>query len=169
MTGRTMRTTGAARTARRTTMCAVLIAAAPLQRAPAQEPPAYCPALREVAALVHTREKFASIIGRPREGNYLDTTRPLDGWADCAFYGARTYTCDSQPLRSAEDAGRAFERVLDEVKGCLRDGWAEDQGRASPGYAVIRDDRQAASITINTDQTGANEHVVRLILFLRSR
>jgi hypothetical protein len=57
---------------------------------------------------------------------------------------------------------------VNEVKSCLRDGWAEDPSRASPGYAVIRDGRQVASITMNTDQTDENEHVVRLILFLRS-
>jgi hypothetical protein len=34
---------------------------------------------------------------------------------------------------------------------------------------VIRDSRQVASITINTDQTDKSEHVVRLILFLRSQ
>jgi hypothetical protein len=135
----------------------------------ADDGPAYCPALREVAALVRAKDRFASIIGRPREGNFLETTLPLPGWADCSFYGTRTYACDSQPLDTADDAERAFAKVLGEVTSCLRDGWAEDQSRASPGYAVVHDDRQVASITINTDQTDKKDHVVRLILFLRTR
>ena len=129
----------------------------------------YCSDLQQVTNLAMTRERFASIIGKPREGNFLETTLPLPGWADCLFYGTRTYACDSQPFATADDAERAFARTLGEVKSCLRDRWAEDQSRGSPGYAVVHDDRQFASITINTDKTEKNEHVVRLILFLRSR
>jgi len=129
---------------------------------------AYCPALTQIAALVSTKERFASIIGQPREGNFLETTLPLPGWGDCSFYGTRTYTCDSLPFATAADAERGFATKLEEVKECLRTGWAEDQSRASPGYAVLHDDRQIASITINTDQTERNEHIVRLIMFLRS-
>jgi hypothetical protein len=135
----------------------------------ADDAAAYCPALARVAGLALTKDRFASIIGKPREGNFLETTLPLPGWADCSFYGTRTYACDSQPLASADDAERAFTRTLGEVKSCLRDSWAEDQSRGSPGYAVVHDDRQFASITINTDKTEKNEHVVRLILFLRIR
>ena len=129
---------------------------------------AYCPALTRVAALVNTKERFASVIGRPREGNYLETTLPLPGWGDCSFYGTRTYTCDSLPFATAGEAERAFATTLEDVKECLRGSWAEDESRASPGYAVLRDARQVASITINTDQTETSQHVVRLILFLRS-
>jgi len=46
--------------------------------------------------------------------------------------------------------------------------WTEDPSRASPGYVVLHDERQLASITINTDLTENGEHIVRLILFLRS-
>ena len=35
--------------------------------------PTYCSALSRVAALINTRERFASIIGQPREGNFLET------------------------------------------------------------------------------------------------
>lgn len=146
-----------------------MIMAAPVHTAPAGELPAWCPALRDVALLVHARDRFARIIGQPREGNYFETSLPLPGWADCSFYGARTYVCDSQPLPGADAATLAFAKTLGEVKECLRDSWAEDASLASPGYAVIRESRQAASITLNTDQTDKNEHVVRLILFLRSR
>jgi hypothetical protein len=145
------------------------IAVPPLHAGAAEEPPAYCPALRDVTALVRAKDRFSSIIGRLREGSYFETTLPLPGWADCSFYGARTYVCDSQLLPGADAAGLAFARTVSEVKSCLGDGWAEDASRASPGYAAIRDRRQAASITINTDQTDKNEHVVRLVLFLRSQ
>jgi hypothetical protein len=142
---------------------------APLHAARAEGLPAYCPVLRDVTALVRAKDRFASIIGRPREGNYFETTVSLPGWADCSFYGPRTYVCDSQPLPGADAAAIAFAKTVNEVKDCLLASWAEDASRASPGYAVLRDNRQAASITINTDWTDKNEHVVRLILFLRSR
>jgi hypothetical protein len=160
---------GAARAARRICAGIVMMTAVPLHTAPAGEPPAWCPALRDVAALVRAKGRFAVIIGRPREGNYFETTLPLPGWGDCSLYGRRTYVCDSQPLATADDAAGAFAKTVDDVKDCLRDGWAEDPNSASPDYAVIRDGRQTASITINTDQTDKNDHVVRLILFLRGR
>ena len=140
---------------------------APVARATSAE--TYCPSLTQVAALVDAKERFASIVGEPREGNYLETKLPLPGWADCALYGRRTYTCDSPPLQTAEEAERVFARTLNEVKNCLRDSWSEEPSRASPGYAVLHHARPAASITINTDLTDKNEHVVRLILFLRSQ
>jgi hypothetical protein len=148
---------------------AAIVAAALLQGARAEELPSYCPALREVAALVHAKDRFNSIIGKPREGSFLETTLPLPGWSDCSFYGTRTYTCDSRPLDTAAEAQHAFERTLAEVKLCLSEGWAEDASRASPGYAVVRDDRQVASITMNTDRIEDDRYVVRLILFLRTR
>jgi hypothetical protein len=148
---------------------AAMMVVVPLQSAWAQESVSYCPALRDVAALVQAKDRFNSIIGKPREGSFLETTLPLPGWADCSFYGTRTYTCDSRPLDTATEAERAFERTLGEVKLCLREGWAEDASRASPGYAVVRDQRQVASITVNTDRIENDRYVVRLILFLRSR
>jgi hypothetical protein len=143
--------------------------ALPWGAALAEELPAWCPALRDVAALVRAKDRFASIIGRPRQGSFFETTLPLPGWADCSFYGRRTYVCDSRPLASTDDVSLAFAKTRDDIKTCLRETWTEDPDSASPGYAVIRDDRQVASITINTDQTEAHAHVVRLILFLRGR
>jgi hypothetical protein len=93
----------------------------------------------------------------------------LPGWEDCAFYGTRSYTCDSHGFKTAEEGDRALANILGEVKACLRDGWAEDPSRASPGYVVLHDNRQVAAITINTDRSDKGEHIVRLILFLRSR
>ena len=135
----------------------------------AAEVPSYCAELKQVAALALARDKFASIIGAAREGNFLDSKVSLPGWGDCSFYGTRTYTCDSRGLKTAEEGDVAHAKVLEEVKSCLRNGWTEDPGRASPGYVVLHDDRQLASITINTDRTEKGDHVVRLILFLRSR
>ena len=158
--------------ARLTFACTIATVVVSIQAAPAaraDDVAAYCPALARVAGLVHTKDRFASIIGKPGEGNFLATTLPLPGWADCSFYGARTHACDSHPFATADDAERAFARTLSEFKSCLRDSWAEDQSRGSHGYAVVHDDRQFASITINTDKTEENEDVVRLILFLRSR
>src|SRR5215472_9730217 len=145
-------------------ICGMMMAQIPVEDAD----DGYCPALTQVAALVNTKERFASIIGQPREGNFLETTLPLPGWGDCSFYGTRTYTCDSMPFETAREAERVFATTLDDIKGCLRGSWAEDQSRASPAYAVLHDNRQVASITINTDQTEKNEQIVRLILFLRS-
>ena len=147
-------------------MCGLLMASIPA--ADAEDAPTYCPALTRITALVNTRERFASIIGQPREGNFRETTLPLPGWGDCSFYGTRTYTCDSHPFATAGEAERAFATTLADIKGCLRGSWAEDRSRASPGYAVLHDGRQAASITINTGRTENSEHIVRLILFLRS-
>ena len=146
---------------------AALICAASTVRA--DDIPPYCAELKQVAALVLAKVKFASIIGTAREGNFLESKISLPGWGDCSFYGTRTYTCDSRGLKTAEEGDVAHAKVLEEVKSCLRNGWTEDPGRASPGYVVLHDDRQLASITINTDRTEKGEHVVRLILFLRSR
>jgi len=146
---------------------AALINVAPIVQA--AEVPSYCEELKQVASLVLVKDKFASIIGAPRAGNFLDSKVTLPGWGDCSFYGTRTYTCDSQGFKTADEGNAAHGRVLDEVKSCLRGDWTEDESRASPGYVVLHDERQLASITINTDLTEKREHIVRLILFLRSR
>jgi hypothetical protein len=150
----------------RAAMMASILAGA---TARADELPAYCGELRQLASAALTKDKFAGIIGKPRAGNYLDTTVALLGWEDCAFYGTRTYTCDSAAFRTAEESDRAFANIVGEVKACLRDGWAKDQSRASPGYVVLHDNHQMAAITINTDRREKGEFIVRLILFLRSR
>jgi hypothetical protein len=156
---------GAARICAATMIASVFAGAVAL----ADDVPSYCAELRQVAAAALAKEKFAGILGKPRAGNFLDATVALPGWEDCAFYGPRTYTCDSHGFKTAEEGDRGLAKILGEVKACLRDGWAEDQSRASPGYVVLHDTRQVAAITINTDQTERGEHIVRLILFLRSR
>src|SRR5258705_226684 len=67
---------------------------------------AYCPDLKRLAALAATKDRFAGIAGRPRDGNFVETTLPLAGWRDCALYGPRSYTCDSDKVATAA-RGRA--------------------------------------------------------------
>src|SRR5262245_28568293 len=85
----------------------------------------YCSDLQRVTALAMSRERFASIAGKPREGNFMETSLALTGWNNCALYGAATYTCDSPALRSAQDAQRAHSELLRQIKNCLGEGWAE--------------------------------------------
>jgi hypothetical protein len=160
-----------ARSSGRGCICAATVMASLLAGAIARADdfPSYCAELRQIAAAALAKDKFAGIVGNPRAGNFLDATVALPGWEDCAFYGLRTYTCDSHGLETAEEGDRALAKILGEVKTCLRDGWAEDQSRASPGYVVLHDTRQVAAITINNDRSERGEHIVRLILFLRSR
>jgi hypothetical protein len=148
-------------------MLTALISAAGIARGDDVSP--YCAQLRQVAGAALGKAKFADMIGEPREGNYMAAKVALPGWENCVFYGTRTYTCDSPIFPTKEQGDRAFATTLDAVKLCLQDSWAEDSSRSSPGYAVLHDNRQVAAITINTALTEAGAHVVRLILFLRTR
>ena len=140
-----------------------------LTLAQAVEPqaPGYCSELKRIAALAVTKEKFASITGKPRDGNFLNTTLALAGWQDCSLYGPATYTCDSQALATAEDAETAQASTVHDIKACLGAAWGEASDRSSPRYVVLHHAGRPLSITLSTDQTAENEHVVRLILFVR--
>ena len=127
----------------------------------------YCADLKRVAALAMTKERFASIIGKPREGNFLDTTLTLTGWKDCSLYGAGTYACDFPEFDSAEDAERAQAEILQQVKACLGEGWSEAADRSSARYVVLHHAARPVSITLSLDETSDKKHVVRLILFVR--
>ena len=129
--------------------------------------PAYCSELKRVAALAGTKEKFASITGKPRNGNFRDTTLELTGWRDCSLYGPATYTCDSQPLAAAENAETAQASTMHDIQACLGEAWSEARDRSSPRYVVLHHAGRPLSITLSTDQSDRNEHVVRLILFVR--
>src|SRR5436189_6463255 len=96
--------------------------------------PAYCPDLKRVAALAMSQERFASITGKPREGNFSDTSLTLSGWHDCALYGNTTYTCDSPALDSAQAAEQAQAAILQEAKTCLGKGWSESTDLTSANY-----------------------------------
>jgi hypothetical protein len=128
---------------------------------------AYCSDLKRVAALAMSQEKFTSIAGKPREGNFSDATLTLAGWQDCALYGAATYTCDSAALDSAQAAEQAQADILQQTKACLGEGWSEAADRASPSYVVLHSALRPVSITLSTDQTDDKKHVVHLILFVR--
>jgi hypothetical protein len=133
----------------------------------APEAPAYCSELKQITALAVTKEKFASITGKPRNGNFRDTTLELTGWRDCSLYGPATYTCDSQPLATAENAETAQASTVHDIQACLGEAWSEAGDRSSPRYVVLHHAGRPLSITLSTDQTDKNEHVVRLILFVR--
>ena len=128
---------------------------------------AYCSELRRVVALAATKERFASIAGKPREGNFLDTSLTLTGWRDCALYGSATYTCDSRELNSAQEAEQAQADVLQEIKSCIGDRWAIAPERTSPSYVVLHDVMRPISITLSTDETADRKHIVHLIMFVR--
>jgi hypothetical protein len=129
--------------------------------------PSYCFDLSRVVDLAVTKERFASIAGRPRPGDFRDTKLALAGWKDCSLYGAATYTCDSAEMDTAEQADAARRDLLDDVKSCLGAGWAEATERSSPSYVVLQNAARPVSITLSTDQTDSKRHVVRLTLFVR--
>jgi hypothetical protein len=127
----------------------------------------YCADLKRVAALASTTGRFASIAGKPREGNFSDTILPLTGWKDCTLYGTGMYTCDSRELKDAEEAEKAQARTVDQVLSCFAGTWLEIKDRSSPRYVVLHPARGAASITLSIDENDNREFVVRLILFGR--
>jgi hypothetical protein len=131
------------------------------------QPPPYCSELKQVAGLALTKERFASIAGSLRVGNFVNTSLPLTGWRDCSLYGSATYTCDSQDLGTADAAEKEQARTLHQIKTCLGEGWAEAADRSSSSYVVLHSATWPISITLSTDQTDKKEHVVRLILFPR--
>jgi hypothetical protein len=126
----------------------------------------YCSELKALNNHAMSRDRFAPIIGKPREGNYRETTLPLPGWVNCAFYGTTTYTCDSPELRTAQDAVQAQSRIATEILACFAGTWAEAPEQSSGDFLVLHPKLGPASITLNLDQTDRG-HIVRLILFLR--
>jgi len=129
--------------------------------------PSYCFDLSQIVDLAVTKERFASITGRPRPGDFRDTKLVLTGWKDCSLYGAATYTCDSAEMDTAEQANEARRDILDDVKSCLGAGWTEAAERSSPSYVVLQNAARPVSITLSADQTDSKRHVVRLTVFVR--
>jgi hypothetical protein len=145
---------------------ASLPATALAQNGRPQAPP-YCFDLSRVIDLAVTTERFASIAGRTRQGDFRDVTLVLTDWKDCSLYGATTYTCDSAEMESAEEAEKARSATLRQVKSCLGAGWSEAAERSNPSYVVLHNAARPVSITLSTDQTDSKKHVVRLIVFVR--
>src|SRR5262249_52896022 len=130
--GRTMTRSLMALAAALTSLPAIALA----QDARSQEP-SYCFDLSRVVDLAMTKERFASIAGRPRQGSFQDTCLVLKDWKDCSLYGAATYTCDSSAMDTAEEAEKARAATLQQVKACLGAGWDEAAERSSPSYVVL--------------------------------
>jgi len=147
-------------------MLALSAAAAHAQDAATGAAP-YCADLKRVAALASVRDRFASIAGRPREGQFSDTILPLTGWKDCSLYGAGMYTCDSAARKDAQEAEKAQAQIVDQVLSCFAGTWLQLKDRSSPRYVVLHPAQGPASITLSIDENDNKEHVVRLILFVR--
>ena len=133
----------------------------------AQDAAPYCGDLKRVASLASARDRFASLAGRPREGNFSDTVLPLTGWKDCSLYGAGMYTCDSPGLPTRSEAEKAQARATDEILSCFAGSWLEIKDRSSPGYVVLHPARGPASITLSIDEGDSKEFIVRMTLFVR--
>jgi len=138
------------------------------QDAAAQSVP-YCPDLQRVVELAMSKERFASIAGSPRQGNFADTKLALTGWSNCSLYGTNIYTCDSPEAETAAAAERAQAELLQQMKACLGEGWSEATDRSSAAYVVLHHALRPVSITLSTDQTDDKKHLVHLILFVRGR
>jgi hypothetical protein len=127
----------------------------------------YCAELKELNNHAMSSQRFAPIIGQQRSGNYSETKLSLTGWTNCAFYGTRTYTCDSKELKSQEEAAKAQQRIAQEVLGCFDGTWAEASEQMSPDFVVLHPKLGPASITLSLGETDSKTHIVSLILFLR--
>ena len=134
---------------------------------PAQDAASYCGDLKRVVSLVSARDRFASITGKPREGNFSDTVLPLSSWKDCSLYGAGMYTCDSPGLPTRSEAEKAQARTTDEILSCFAGSWLEIKDRSSPGYVVLHPARGPASITLSIDEGDSKDFIVRMTLFVR--
>ena len=148
-------------------MLALPLAITALAQSARSQAPPYCFDLTRIVDLAVTMERFASIAGRPRPGDFRDASLVLAGWKDCSLYGAATYTCDSAEMDTAEEAEEVRRDMLDQVKSCLGAGWAEAAERSSPSYVVLHNAARPVSITLSTDQTDRKRHVVRLTVFVR--
>jgi hypothetical protein len=129
----------------------------------------YCSELKRVTDLAITNERFTHIAGKPRDGTFSDSNLALTGWNDCSVYGARIYTCDTQPTTTAQEAQQVQEKVVHGIQACLgNSSWAEAKDRSSLGFIVLHHADQPVSMTLSIDQTDQKQYVVRLILFGRS-
>jgi hypothetical protein len=84
--------------------------------------------LKQVTELALAGNQFGAIARKLREANFRDTTLPLTGWKDCALYGATTYTCDSQALRTSHEAEEGLTNTTDDILRCLAGVVGGNQG-----------------------------------------
>jgi len=132
----------------------------------ATEPAPYCADLKHIANLAMTRERFSSIIGKPRQGNFRDTSLALTGWKDCAFYGTTAYTCDSRGFASEDAAVQAQKIMVRQILSCL-ETWTESTEQSSSTYIALHPKLGPASITLTLDKADDDSDIVRLTMFLR--
>jgi hypothetical protein len=132
----------------------------------AQDAAFYCADLKDLNNHAMSRDRFAPLIGKPGEGNFRETTLPLTGWLNCAFYGTTTYTCDSPGLKTAQDAVQMQSRIAKDILACFAGTWAEAPEQSSGDFLVLHPKLGPASITLSLDQTDKGQ-IVRLTLFLR--
>src|SRR5262245_43538874 len=149
--------------------CAGLIASTVLSGAQGFRPEVipYCTELKELNNYAMSSQRFAPIVGQPRNGNYRETKLPLTGWNNCSFYGTNTYTCDSAELATREEAAKAQQRIAQEILSCFGGTWAQAPEQMGPDFVVLHPKLGPASITLNLGETDANKHIVSLIMFLR--
>jgi len=127
----------------------------------------YCAALKELNNYAMSSQRFAPIVGQPRSGNYNEAKLSLPGWNNCAFYGTRSYTCDSTEFNSQEQAAKAQQRIAQEILACFDGTWAEASEQMGPDFVVLHPKLGPASITLNLGETDGKTHIVSLIMFLR--
>jgi len=129
--------------------------------------PPYCATLAQIADLAASIEKFASITGRERQGDFSDTTLALPGWTDCSIYGPRTYTCDSPAFATSEETEKAIEAAALEIAVCPGKHWVHSAQQSSSSYVVLVNPAKRVSMTLSAAQNDSNQFVMRLILFAR--
>jgi hypothetical protein len=122
--------------------------------------------LQQVVRLAAGADKFESIKGKLREGNFHETNRPLSGWKDCTIYGDTTYACNSEDIATAEAAAGRINGIVRQVNACFGEGWWQNDTVTSPLYVVLHHPVGLATMTISADEDRMNTHVVRLIMFL---
>jgi len=116
----------------------------------------YCADLKQLNNLAMSQGRFAPIIGKPREGNFRETTLLLTGWMNC----------DSPALETAQDAVEAQSRFAKDILACFAGTWAEAAEQTSTDFLVLHPKLGPASITLNLDRIDKG-HIVRFIMFLR--
>ena len=148
------------------TLLVALLLTIPAAPPAISEPAPYCADLKHIANLAMTRERFSSIIGKPRQGNFRDTTMPLTGWKDCVFYGTNAYTCDSRVFASESAAAQAQKEMVPQILSCL-ETWTEATQQSSPTYLALHPRLGPASITLSLDKDDDGKDIVRFTMFLR--
>jgi hypothetical protein len=131
------------------------------------DPAAYCENLLRLTDIAATSGKFSFVAGQEQEGSFRATTMPLAGWRNCLLYGPRTYTCEFGRFATVAEARHALAVNARDVTTCLGQDWAIDASRSSSDYVLVQSERDGVSMTLSTDTVGDNQHVVRLVLFVR--